>query len=118
MNILDDAINKIKNFLNRNKTKALPAGKELTQYGDIYSDVQPTVVRSAKDALKQNWVLGEQERLKRELIAEGSNKLQEIFTALIESEFEYDSPLHKQCITLDQSSYISDIIEEELMMQR
>ena len=110
MNILEDVINKIKQFFSRNKTKLLPVGKELTQYGEENLVTQETKVYSAKEALKQNWVLGEKERLTNELIEKESNEAREIFSNFIDSKFEYDIPLQRAAIIVDQSSDISDII--------
>lgn len=110
MNILEDVINKIKQFFSRNKTKLLPVGKELTQYGEENLVTQETKVYSAKEALKQNWVLGEKERLTNELIEKESNEAREIFSNFIDSKFEYDIPLQRAAIIVEQSSDISDII--------
>ena len=110
MNILEDVINKIKQFFSRNKTKALIAGEEPTQYIEEYLVTQKTKVYSAKEALKQNWVLGEQERLTNESIEKESNEAREIFSNFIDSKFEYDMPLERAAIIVDQSSEISDII--------
>lgn len=110
-------IEKIKDFFNRNKIKALPSGNELqkrptTDVMDLYT--QETKIYSAREALKQNWVLGQREISTRDSIAEISDKRNKALEALIDSEFEYDSPLQKTCITLDQSAYISDIIKSYL----